>query len=152
MWRGNHGRPAEMPPDSTANRAAICMPIETASPCSNWPYPAVASIACAIITAASASAQCSTPVSVPGTSNPFLAGQPDGATAAALQDLEAALVGKPWNEDTIQAALPLFSDDFTPLTDMRASAEYRLDSARNLLSRYHRDLAGESVGVLEVRA
>ena len=66
-------------------------------------------------------------------------------------NVEAALIGQPWRQGTIQAVLPLFSDDFTPLTDMRASAEYRLESARSLMLRYHRDLAGESVGVLEVR-
>ena len=66
--------------------------------------------------------------------------------------VEAGLVGQPWGEETIQAVLPRFSDDFTPLTDMRASAEYRLEAARNMLVRYFRDLAGESVNVLEVLA
>ncbi|MBT8458409.1 MAG: xanthine dehydrogenase small subunit [Boseongicola sp.] len=64
--------------------------------------------------------------------------------------VEAALNGRDWSEDTIIAALPLFSDDFTPLTDMRASAEYRLKTARNLLLRYHREMSGETVSVLEV--
>ena len=64
--------------------------------------------------------------------------------------VEAALVGKPWTRETIKGALPLFSDDFQPLSDMRASAEYRLATARNLLLRYLQDLSGEPVSVLEV--
>lgn len=66
--------------------------------------------------------------------------------------VEAALTGRPWTEDSVNAVLPLFSDDFTPLTDMRASAAYRLESARNMLVRYLHDLAGQTVSVREVRA
>jgi xanthine dehydrogenase small subunit len=64
--------------------------------------------------------------------------------------VEAALIGKPWSEETVRGVLPLFSDDFTPLTDMRASAEYRLETARNMALRYVHDLAGRGVSVLEV--
>lgn len=64
--------------------------------------------------------------------------------------VEAALVGKPWTEQIIQDALPLFSDDFTPLSDMRASAEYRLKTAQNLLVRYFHEMNGAPVNVLEV--
>lgn len=64
--------------------------------------------------------------------------------------VETALQGKDWTEETINAASHLFSDDFTPLTDMRASADYRLKTARNLLMRYYREMAGETVSVLEV--
>jgi xanthine dehydrogenase small subunit len=49
---------------------------------------------------------------------------------------EAALLGQPWTEDTLigaQAALPA---DFTPLSDMRASAAYRMQVAQNLLRRF----------------
>lgn len=64
--------------------------------------------------------------------------------------VEAALRGKPWTEEAVGEVLPVFSDDFTPMTDMRASAEYRLETARNMLLRYCHDLAGRSVSVLEV--
>jgi xanthine dehydrogenase small subunit len=40
--------------------------------------------------------------------------------------------------------------DFTPLSDMRASAAYRLQTAQNLLMRYLRDLNGTPVSVLGV--
>ncbi|NNL36505.1 MAG: xanthine dehydrogenase small subunit [Silicimonas sp.] len=65
--------------------------------------------------------------------------------------VEAALVGQPWSREVIEAALSRFSDDFTPLTDMRASAGYRLETARNLALRYFHDLQDHAVNVLEVR-
>ena len=64
--------------------------------------------------------------------------------------VEAALIGRPWSEETVRGVLALFSDGFTPLTDMRASAEYRLETARNMALRYVHDLAGRGVSVLEV--
>ncbi|MBO6854923.1 MAG: xanthine dehydrogenase small subunit [Marivivens sp.] len=75
-----------------------------------------------------------------------MAGIPKRASA-----VEAALIGQPWTEATITAALPAFAKDFTPLTDMRASADYRLETAQNMLLRYFHDLAGHTVNVLEVR-
>jgi xanthine dehydrogenase small subunit len=48
---------------------------------------------------------------------------------------EAAVIGQPWNEATAQAAMNALATDFKPLTDMRASAAYRLRSAQNLLMR-----------------
>ena len=76
-----------------------------------------------------------------------MAGIPKRAAA-----VEAALLDKPWNVETIEAAAPAFSNDFMPMTDMRASADYRLASAQNLLWRYFGDLSGMPVSVLEVRA
>ena len=49
---------------------------------------------------------------------------------------EAALVGQPWNEATVEAAMAALETDFTPLTDLRASAAYRMRVARNLLRRF----------------
>ena len=40
--------------------------------------------------------------------------------------------------------------DFTPLSDMRASADYRMAVAQNLMRRYFHDLSGVPVSVLEV--
>jgi xanthine dehydrogenase small subunit len=48
---------------------------------------------------------------------------------------EAALVGQPWEESTVRAAMAALAQDFTPLTDLRASAGYRLQVAQNLLLR-----------------
>ncbi|UWQ59315.1 xanthine dehydrogenase small subunit [Leisingera caerulea] len=66
-------------------------------------------------------------------------------------NVEAALTGQPWTEATIGAAAKAFDQDFTPMSDMRASAEYRLETARNMLTRYFADLNGQPVSVLEVR-
>ena len=46
------------------------------------------------------------------------------------------MLGQPWNEATVQRVQDALSKDFTPLTDMRASAGYRLRSARNLVTRF----------------
>jgi xanthine dehydrogenase small subunit len=50
--------------------------------------------------------------------------------------VEAALTGKLWTRQAIDAALPAFGQDFQPLTDMRGSADYRLLCAKNLLRKY----------------
>jgi len=76
-----------------------------------------------------------------------MAGVPKRAAA-----VEAALVGRAWSLETVAAALPAFAEDFAPLSDMRASAGYRLETAQNLLLRYFHDLSGDAVSVLEVRA
>jgi xanthine dehydrogenase small subunit len=76
-----------------------------------------------------------------------MAGIPKRAAA-----VEAALIGKALTLDTARALKPLFARDFTPLSDMRASAAYRLEAAANMLVRYAADLSGQPVRVLQVRA
>ncbi len=65
---------------------------------------------------------------------------------------EAALIGQPWTEDTVRAAMAAYAQDFTPLTDMRASAAYRLETAANMLLRYFHEDQGTLSNVLEVSA
>jgi xanthine dehydrogenase small subunit len=48
---------------------------------------------------------------------------------------EAALVGKPWTQASVAAAKLALAQDFKPLSDMRASADYRLQVAQNLIQR-----------------
>lgn len=48
---------------------------------------------------------------------------------------EAALVGQPWNQASVNAAKTALAEDVKPLSDMRASAAYRLQVAQNLLQR-----------------
>ncbi len=57
-----------------------------------------------------------------------MAAIPKRATAC-----ERALIGKSWSEDTVASAANALGDDFAPISDMRASADYRLTVARNLL-------------------
>jgi xanthine dehydrogenase small subunit len=68
-----------------------------------------------------------------------MAATPKRAAAA-----EAALAGQPWSAATIEAAAEALAQDFTPITDMRASADYRLDAARNLLRRAFLETTGGS--------
>ena len=61
-----------------------------------------------------------------------MAGIPKRASHA-----EAALMGQKFTEPSIRAAMAAMEADFTPLTDMRASAAYRMEAARNLLLRWY---------------
>lgn len=74
-----------------------------------------------------------------------LAGIPKRAAA-----VEAALSDKPWTEATVAEAQSAFDADFSPLTDMRASARYRLGTARAMLRRYFEENRGHPVSVLAV--
>ena len=49
---------------------------------------------------------------------------------------EQAVTGQPWSEATAEAAMQALARDFTPLTDLRASAAYRAHVARQLLRRF----------------
>lgn len=75
-----------------------------------------------------------------------MAGTPKRAT-----HVEQVLIGQPWTEVTIDAALPAFDQDYEPMTDMRASAEYRQTTAKNMLKRVFADSKGHTVSVLDVR-
>ena len=76
-----------------------------------------------------------------------MAGIPKRAAAA-----EAALTGADWSLETIRRAQAAMAGDFTPMSDMRASADYRAGVAAALLERYFHDLAGMATDILEVRA
>jgi xanthine dehydrogenase small subunit len=60
-----------------------------------------------------------------------MAGTPKRAAA-----MEKALTGKEWNEAAAKAGMDALDRDFKPMSDMRASKEYRRDAARNLLYRF----------------
>jgi len=49
---------------------------------------------------------------------------------------EASIVGKLWNEETIELACQQLDDDFAPISDMRASADIRRIAVKNLLRRF----------------
>ena len=48
---------------------------------------------------------------------------------------EAALIGAPWSEAGVAPALAALAQDYAPISDMRASAAYRLEAARGILLR-----------------
>jgi xanthine dehydrogenase small subunit len=64
------------------------------------------------------------------------------ATPKRAFGVEKTLLGKPWTEATVEAAMAEYAGDFTPLTDMRASAEYRALAAKNLLLRFYVETTG----------
>ena len=67
------------------------------------------------------------------------------ATPKRAARTEAALVGQPWTAETVAAAQAALAEDFRPIGDWRASAEYRAMAARNLLRRFYLEGTGEPV-------
>ncbi|MDQ0454427.1 xanthine dehydrogenase small subunit [Rhizobium paknamense] len=63
-------------------------------------------------------------------------------TPKRAQAVEAALAGKPWTSDSIETARAAFDRDYQPLTDWRATAEYRQLTAKNLLTRFFLETSG----------
>ncbi|MBO9125137.1 MULTISPECIES: xanthine dehydrogenase small subunit [unclassified Rhizobium] len=66
-----------------------------------------------------------------------MAGTPKRARA-----VENELIGRPWNEETIEAVRDAFDSDFQPLSDWRATSEYRQMTAKNLLTRFYLETTG----------
>jgi xanthine dehydrogenase small subunit len=66
------------------------------------------------------------------------------AVAARALATERALLGAAWNETSIDAAVAKLAEDFKPLTDMRASSAYRLQTAGNLLRRFYFEHGGST--------
>jgi xanthine dehydrogenase small subunit len=64
------------------------------------------------------------------------------ATPKRAPRCEQALKGRPWNEATARAAMSALDADYAPITDMRASREYRASVARNLLYRFFLETSG----------
>jgi xanthine dehydrogenase small subunit len=64
------------------------------------------------------------------------------AVAMRAPAAERALIGAAWNESSISVAVEKLAEDFKPLTDMRASSAYRLQSAGNLLRRFYFEHSG----------
>lgn len=66
-----------------------------------------------------------------------MAGTPKRAKA-----LEAAVIGKDWTQELIDDVRDCLDEDFTPLSDWRASKEYRSLVAKNLLTRFYLETSG----------
>jgi len=64
------------------------------------------------------------------------------ATPKRARACEAALAGRPWDAETRERAAAALASDYSPITDMRASAHYRLRVAQNLLRRFHLESTG----------
>lgn len=58
---------------------------------------------------------------------------------------ENAILGKAWSEASVRAAMQVLSNDFAPVSDMRASSEYRMQVAQNHLLRFWLESQGGAV-------
>jgi xanthine dehydrogenase small subunit len=67
-------------------------------------------------------------------------------TPARARGCETALIGAPWNEATVENACAALAQDYTPMSDVRGSAAYRIAAAANILRRIH---SGATRGVLD---
>jgi len=74
------------------------------------------------------------------------------ATPKRAAHCERALIGKPWTEETVRAAMVALDRDYAPLTDMRASAGYRRTVARNLMYRLFLETSGRAVATRVLEA
>jgi xanthine dehydrogenase small subunit len=74
-----------------------------------------------------------------------MAGTPARATRA-----ESALIGAAFSEQTFRRAMQAMAQDFTPLSDMRASARYRMETAQNILLRYFHEASGTRTDIQAV--
>ena len=61
------------------------------------------------------------------------------ATPKRAEHCEQSLIGQTWTESAVDAAAAALDQDYTPLSDMRASAHYRRLVAQNLLRRFLMD-------------
>ena len=69
-----------------------------------------------------------------------------GGMAAIIRrasNCEAEIEGQRWNDETLDHAIDALEKDFTPISDMRASADYRLKATQNLLRRFYLESRGE---------
>jgi xanthine dehydrogenase small subunit len=55
---------------------------------------------------------------------------------------EAVLSGASWNTAAVTAAGDALADDYTPISDMRSSAGYRMQASANLLRRFYLETSG----------
>jgi len=73
------------------------------------------------------------------------------ATPKRSAQTEAALTGQPFTLETLQTAAKALPQDFAPLSDMRASAAYRMKAAQNLLTRFWLEHSGEAAALEDVQ-
>ncbi|WPZ12547.1 xanthine dehydrogenase small subunit [Nitratireductor rhodophyticola] len=74
------------------------------------------------------------------------------ATPKRAKSVEKALAGKAWTQETVEAALSAYERDFQPISDMRASADYRMMVAKNLLRRFYVESTGNPANLSRYEA
>ena len=74
------------------------------------------------------------------------------ATPKRAAHTEQALLGERWCDESVRRALPELARDFTPISDMRASAAYRERVAGNLLLKFYQHTRGGGQRVFDARS
>ncbi len=69
------------------------------------------------------------------------------ATPKRAAAVESALMGLPWRPESVSAAVLNMEQDFRPLSDWRASADYRMQVAKNLLLKFALESQGDSLNL-----
>jgi len=64
------------------------------------------------------------------------------ATPRRAAACEQALSSREWSAETCEAGVAALAQDYSPISDMRASAQYRLKVAQNLLRKFHLETSG----------
>jgi xanthine dehydrogenase small subunit len=64
------------------------------------------------------------------------------ATPVRAVKTQAALMGLPWNQTTVDRGMQALRAEFTPISDMRASSDYRTTVLGNLLQRFWLETQG----------
>jgi len=67
------------------------------------------------------------------------------ATPVRAVQTEATLTGNDWTQATLQQAIASLQQEFSPISDMRASASYRQQMLGNLLRRFWLESQGHSL-------
>ena len=71
------------------------------------------------------------------------------ATPVRARATQAALLGRPWSQALVQEAMAVLRQEFSPISDMRASAAYRTQVLGNLLQRFWLESQGTAHASLE---
>ena len=73
------------------------------------------------------------------------------ATSKRAEHCERILLRQSWNEKTIEAGMAALEQDYQPLSDMRASANYRMLAAKNLLKKFYLETSSSDL-IIDVRS
>jgi xanthine dehydrogenase small subunit len=68
-----------------------------------------------------------------------------GPVILRLPKTEAFLTGQPLSEATMAAAGELARTEIAPISDVRGSADFRLQLGENIVRRFHADVTAEHV-------
>ena len=69
------------------------------------------------------------------------------ATPVRAKATEKALLGQPWNHTTVQHAMEILRQEFQPISDMRASADYRRTVLGHLVQRFWLESQGQAASL-----